>query len=171
MKKFKMKSLLFVFAFTSATFVGCSSPASDEAVDNNSTMGESEVMPKEDTVRINLGSNDSMKFDMTEINVFEGQIVVLTLQHNGTMPINAMGHNFVLLTQGTSVADFATEAVTAPDNQYIPANSKSIIAHTKLLGGGESDVITFAAPQKGTYDFLCSFPGHYSMMSGKFNVK
>ena len=28
-----------------------------------------------------------------------------------------------------------------------------------MLGGGESDTITFDAPEPGTYIFFCSFPG------------
>jgi azurin len=39
------------------------------------------------------------------------------------------------------------------------------------LGGGETDVIEFQAPPAGEYEFLCSFPGHYAMMRGKFVVK
>ena len=40
-----------------------------------------------------------------------------------------------------------------------------------MIGGGETDVIEFPAPEKGTYEFLCSFPGHYGMMKGKFIVE
>ena len=47
----------------------------------------------------------------------------------------------------------------------------SIIAATKLLGGGETDTVIFDAPAAGTYEFLCSFPGHYAIMKGKFIVE
>jgi len=51
--------------------------------------------------------------------------------------------------------------------------SDVIIAHTKLLGPGESDTITFKAPtKKGRYVFLCSFPGHYQIgMKGYMVVR
>ncbi|HBX64839.1 MAG TPA: azurin, partial [Balneolaceae bacterium] len=26
-------------------------------------------------------------------------------------------------------------------------------------------------PEAGTYDFICSFPGHYALMKGKFIVE
>ena len=29
----------------------------------------------------------------------------------------------------------------------------------------------FLPPKKGVYDFICSFPGHYAMMKGKFIVE
>ena len=41
----------------------------------------------------------------------------------------------------------------------------------KLIGGGEETTVTFDAPAKGTYDFICSFPGHYALMKGKFIVE
>ena len=46
-----------------------------------------------------------------------------------------------------------------------------VIVYTKLLGGGESDTITFDAPEKGYYTFLCTFPGHWGLMKGKLVVK
>jgi azurin len=38
-----------------------------------------------------------------------------------------------------------------------------VLAHSKLLGPSESEVVTFNAPYiPGEYLYLCSFPGHYS---------
>ena len=87
------------------------------------------------------------------------------------MPKTAMGHNFVLLKNGTDVAAFGMKAIEAGiDKDHIPA-SNAIIANTKLIGGGEETTVTFDAPAKGTYDFICSFPGHYALMKGKFIVE
>lgn len=116
-----------------------------------------------------ISSNDQMKFDLSEIKVKAGEKIKLTLKHTGNLKKNAMGHNFVLLTKGTDVATFAQKAMNEKDNEYIP--SSGVIAHTKLIGGGESTTIEFTAPKKGTYDFICSFPGHYAMMKGKFIVE
>ncbi len=127
----------------------------------------SEVTTPAKTIVIN--SNDQMRFDKSEIRVKAGEKIKLTLNHTGKLPKNAMGHNFVLLEKGVDMADFAMKAMNAKDNQYIPA--KGVIAHTKLIGGGESTTIEFTAPAKGTYEFLCSFPGHYAMMKGKFIVE
>jgi len=116
-----------------------------------------------------LNSNDQMKFDKTEIRVKAGEKIKLVLNHTGKLPKNAMGHNFVLLTKGTDVQKFATAAMNDKATEYIP--SKGVLAHTKLIGGGESTTIEFTVPAKGTYDFICSFPGHYAMMKGKFIVE
>jgi azurin len=89
----------------------------------------------------------------------------------GQLPVEAMGHNFVLLKQGTDLASFATKAVEYPDNGYIPEGTDKVIAQTEMIGGGEVTSVTFEAPAAGTYDFICSFPGHYIQMQGKFIVE
>ena len=40
-----------------------------------------------------------------------------------------------------------------------------------MIGGGQTTSITFTAPAAGTYDFICSFPGHSGLMKGKFIVE
>lgn len=114
-----------------------------------------------------------MKFDKKEIRVKLGQIVKLTLKHIGTMPKNAMGHNFVLLKKGVNINEFGNSAAKAKAPDYdIPQHLKhDVIVHTKMIGGGKSVTIKFLTPQKGSYHFLCSFPGHYGMMKGYFIVE
>lgn len=118
-----------------------------------------------------IESNDRMQFDIKEIKVKAGETIKLTLKHVGKMPVQAMGHNWVLLESGIKVNEFAMDAAKARDNDYIPKDSKDVIVTTKLLGGGEEDTITFEAPEKGTYMFLCSFPGHFGLMQGTFIVE
>lgn len=118
-----------------------------------------------------ITANDNMKFDKRKIRVHSGQKVKLTFKHIGKMDKQIMGHNFVLLKKGVHLVTFGIEASKARKTEYIPAGTDDVIAYTKLLGGGETDVIEFDAPEKGTYEFLCSFPGHYAMMKGKFIVE
>ncbi len=119
-----------------------------------------------------LNANDAMQFDKKEFKVKAGQKVKLTLKHTGKFAKNAMGHNFVLLKPGTDLQAFASKANMASSTEYIPkSEAASIVAHTKLIGGGESDTIEFTAPKKGTYTYICSFPGHYGIMQGKFIVE
>lgn len=119
---------------------------------------------------ITVEANDRMQFDTKEIKVKAGEEIILTLKHVGKMPKQAMGHNWVLLKDGVVVKDFAMEAMKARDNDYLPKDSKDVIVATELLGGGESDTITFEAPEKGTYTFICTFPGHYGIMQGTLVV-
>lgn len=174
MKRLPLKTMFVAVAISGALFTSCSDKK-DTAVTTETTAAPEAAVEdeaaKQDTIKITLNANDKMQFDQTELNVYAGQTVELTLNHTGTMPKEAMGHNFTLLANGTDMAKFGEEAAKNKENDYLPTDMSSVLAHTDLIGGGESTTITFAAPEKGTYDFLCSFPGHYSIMKGKFNVK
>ena len=128
---------------------------------DNSTSTSNEIL---------LLTDDRMKFDQNVLNAKVGQKITLTLKHGGKMDKSIMGHNFVLLKKNVDLAKFSQEAVQSASNDYIPSNSKDIIAHTKMLGGGESDTITFEAPAKGSYVYVCSFPGHFALMRGILRV-
>ncbi|SBV49868.1 electron transfer protein azurin I [Xanthomonas bromi] len=85
------------------------------------------------------------------------------------MAATVMGHNWVL----TKSADFQAVAnagvrSTLADS-YLPKADPRVIAHTKVIGGGDSTTVSFPTGQlsKGTdYTFFCSFPGHWAMMKG-----
>jgi azurin len=172
-----MKSKLLVFAACSMLI---SMAACNNGETNNTTTGTDTTTsattqnaePVSDTAYVELTANDQMQYDKNSITVKQGQTVVLTLKHVGTATKQAMGHNFVLLKPGTDFADFGQAAAAAADNDYIPQSKADVIvAHTKLLAGGESDTITFPAPEKGDYPFMCSFPGHWATMKGIFTVE
>lgn len=119
-------------------------------------------------------ANDSMKFNLTRVEVRAGQQVKVILTNIGSMPKAAMGHNWVLLAKGADGKAFADAAVGAAATDYIPAAlASSVIAHTKMLGPKQTDEISFTAPtEPGEYTFLCSFPAHYvAGMHGVLVVK
>ncbi len=122
-------------------------------------------------IEIKITGNDQMQFNVKVIRVKEGQKVTVVLEHIGTMKVNIMGHNFVLLKQGIDIGDFGSQASAAKDTNYIPNDGNDVIVHTKMIGGGETTSVTFNAPSKGEYNFICSFPGHYGLMQGKFIVE
>jgi azurin len=125
-------------------------------------------------VKLELTGNDQMQFSVKALEVTEGQKVTLSFKHIGQLPVVAMGHNVVILKPGTELPAFAAKCAPAKDHGYIPQDEESkalIIAHTKMLGGGESDEITFTAPAPGAYPFLCTFPGHFAIMQGVLTVK
>ena len=171
MKNFKFKSVLAIMALSLLSLTSCKDEKKADAATDVTATEEVVTPEKMETVDVTLNSNDAMQYDKSEITVKEGQTVVLTLHHTGKLPVAAMGHNFVLLNQGVVMADFAAEAVKAKATDYIPNDGKDVIAHTKTIGGGETTTVTFTAPAKGTYDYLCSFPGHYAMMKGKLIVE
>ena len=122
---------------------------------------------------IAITANDAMQFNLKEITATPGEKLSVKLSHIGKLPKAAMGHNWVLFS-ATSDADVQKIAMECMKNapEYLPKDRSVVLAHTKLLGGGESDVITFTAPDKpGAYPYICTFPGHFSMMKGKLIVK
>jgi azurin len=124
--------------------------------------------------KIEITGNDQMQYNIKAFEVTEGQKVVLSFKHIGQLPAIAMGHNVVILKSGTAVPAFATKCAPAKDTGYIPQDEESkkqMVAHTKMLGGGESEEITFTAPAAGDYPFICSFPGHFAIMQGVMTVK
>lgn len=134
--------------------------------------------PKEDTqaskpepVTLTIEGNDQMKYNKEEMRVKAGQEVTLVLKHVGEMDIKAMGHNWCLLKKGVDMKEFAMEAMKATDNQYIPVGTNKLITHTDMIGGGQETSVTFTAPKKGTYDYVCTFPGHFATMNGKLIVE
>jgi azurin len=123
---------------------------------------------------LELTANDSMKFSATRFEVKAGQDVKVILTNIGSMPKQAMGHNFVLLKKGADVEAFDKAAVGAAATDHVPAAMQDqIIAHTKLLGPKQSDEISFKAPtEPGEYTFICSFPAHLQAgMKGVLVVK
>ncbi|HRP32679.1 MAG TPA: azurin [Agriterribacter sp.] len=128
--------------------------------------------PAAEGVTLEITGDDAMKYDKTELRAKAGQKVTLTLHHSGKLAKEAMGHNIVILKTGTDIAAFAAKAVEAKANDYFPeSEAANVIAHTKVIGGGESVTIEFTAPAAGTYPFICSFPGHYGFMKGEFIVE
>jgi len=123
-------------------------------------------------VQLTLEGSDQMKFNKKTLKAKAGSEIELTLKHVGEMSKQAMGHNFVLLNKGVDMMEFGERAAGASDNGYIPTDAgDDVIAHTEMIGGGESATVTFIAPEKGEYDFICSFPGHVALMKGKFIVE
>lgn len=115
---------------------------------------------------VEIQADDKMRFDVTAFEARPGQKIAVTLKNVGTTPKFSMGHNFVMLDRGVNtqnVQKFLDAASTEAAHDYVPPGSKEVLAHTKLLGPGESDTVTFSAPfVPGEYLYICSFPGHYS---------
>ena len=125
---------------------------------------------------VSISANDQMKFDTTDINGAVGQKITLTLTNDGSLPKAVMAHNLVVLKPGTDVEAFiaAASAKARAADGYLPddAQAGQMIVHTKLLGPGEEDTITFTPTAAGVYEYVCTFPGHTAAgMRGKIIVQ
>lgn len=123
--------------------------------------------------QLEITADDTMRFNVTELSATSGQETTLVFTNLGKLPKAAMGHNFVLLKPGSDLATFGNAAIAAAANEYIPTNPElaaQVVAHTKVLGPGEKESITFTLSEPGTYPFVCSFPGHWAIMKGVLTV-
>ena len=122
-----------------------------------------------------VSGNDTMQFDVKTFEVKAGEPVTLTLKNTGKFPKITMGHNLVVLKKGISAIAFGQKAMGAGANatNALPDSVKEdVLANTKLLGPGESDTVKFTAPtEPGSYEYVCTFPGHFVMMRGTMTVK
>jgi azurin len=181
-----MKRLFFVPAAAALLFLAsCGGNGSNEnnnttSADTTSTSSSAATteekpgadIPGIDTVavtdHIKLDGMDDMKYDRTLFKVKAGQKITLDFKNIGKQPAAAMSHNVVILRPGTDVQAFGEAAIPAAKTEHIPPSmTEDVIAHTKLLGPGQSDQITFTLPDAGVYDFICTFPGHFGTMRGK----
>jgi len=123
---------------------------------------------------IPIVTGDNMKYSVPEIDATPGEELKVVLTSNSSQPREAMAHNFVLLDKDADIGDFMQAAVAAKADGYLPKELLGeVIAHTKLLGGGQSDEVAFKAPTApGEYPYFCTFPGHYlTGMHGTLVVK
>jgi azurin len=125
-----------------------------------------------DVCQLNVNATDQMRFEQQTLQV-EAQCteVEVTLHNTGKLPVNIMGHNWVL-TRTADVAAVANAGMAAGlANNYQVPGDKRIIASTKILGGGEKSTVQFSTTQLApgvSYSYFCSAPGHFSIMKGRF---
>lgn len=164
-----MKKTVTALAFLSlvALTVACNKKDTTVTPANDTTTEQATTTEANDTFTVEIEANDAMQFSQNEIKVQVGELVTLKLVHTGKMAKEVMGHNFVLLNKGVDFNAFAQKAALEKDNEYIPVDTGAdVIAFTKMIGGGETATVDFTITEAGTYEFLCTFPGHSALMKG-----
>jgi len=121
-----------------------------------------------------ITANDAMQFDKKTISVPAScSTFTVTLKNIGKLPRSAMGHDWVLTRKADKQAVLSAGAAAGLDHGYLKAGDKRVIAHTRLLGGGQADSATFAVAdlKQGPFEYFCSFPGHAALMTGTLVVQ
>lgn len=172
-----MKFLNILAALSLVLFIGCGGGDTDE-------QQQTETAETDEVRTIEVIGIDQMKFVVEEnqegisvgdpvrddllllesITAQPGERIRIVLTTRSQLPESAMAHNWLLLTQDADVQAFADAAIKAKDNDYVPNDMmEQVIAQTGLASGGETTEVTFTAPEEtGTYEYLCTFPGHFS---------
>jgi azurin len=155
------------------TLIACGGGQKDTGFDTDTEELSSEPVKatspvdESDTIRIvALGANmTEMKFDTKSIKVPAGKEITILLVNESTDA--TMPHNIVFIEEGTA-NEVGQGGVTFKDNGYINPEDENVIAHSPLVQIGETAYFTFTTPAAGDYEFICSYPGHWGMMKGKF---
>ncbi len=118
---------------------------------------------------LTVGTIPGMKYDVTELEVKAGSKVKLIFNNLD----DDMTHNLVIVEPGTAdevgLAAFSL-GVKASQMSYVP-NSNKVLFHTTLLQPESSQTIYFTAPTKpGNYSYVCTYPGHHTLMRGILKV-
>jgi azurin len=93
----------------------------------------------------------------------------INLKAQGTMSKAVMGHNLVITKEADKEAVNTDGSTAGAASNYIKAKDTRVIAHTIVIGGGESASTKFDVKKlsaKDKYVFFCSFPGHAGIMKG-----
>lgn len=137
----------------------------------NRVAASEKVVPKNATVLTIRVVEEQMKYDKRMITVKAGQLVVLTLENP-----DIMQHNIVICKPGTAekvgkAADAMARDPKSVEKHYVP-QLPEVLASSILVNPGESYTLEFVAPtQPGDYPFVCTFPGHWSIMRGVVRVE
>ena len=122
-----------------------------------------------------IEGNDAMQYNVGSIAIPASCTEFkITLNHPGKMPAAAMGHNVVITTMADMQAVAADGMGAGASADYVKPGDTRVIAHSKVIGGGESTSVSFATSKLksgGPYEFFCSFPGHSAMMKGTIAVQ
>ena len=117
---------------------------------------------------ITIGTKPGLKFDLSEIQVKAGSKVKFVFNNNDDML-----HNCVITLPGAAnkVGETALNlGLKGAEMNYIP-DMKEVLYHTGLMQPESSEALYFVAPAKaGDYQYVCTFPGHHTLMQGKMKV-
>ena len=124
---------------------------------------------------VTVDSTDQMSFNTKAIEIDKScKAFTVNLEHSGSLPKSVMGHN-VVISKESDMQGIATDGMSVGiDKDYVKEGDARVIAHTKIIGAGEKDSVTFDVSKldpNEKYGFFCSFPGHIGMMKGTVTLK
>lgn len=120
-------------------------------------------------IRIRTLQNE-MKYDLKTFSVQAGKPVVIIFENP-----DFMQHNIVITVPGgmEAVGHAADKLAADPKGAslgYVP-NVPQVLFHTRLVNPRETVRLEFTAPDTpGDYPYVCTFPGHWSLMNGVMKV-
>lgn len=117
---------------------------------------------------VTISTKPGLKYDTEKVEVRAGSRVKWVFNNNDDML-----HNCVIVKPGAAnaVGNAAMRLnLNGAKMQYVPV-SADVLFHTNILQPESAEAIYFTAPtEPGDYTFVCTFPGHASLMQGTLKV-
>ncbi|MSU48355.1 MAG: dehydrogenase, partial [Opitutus sp.] len=116
---------------------------------------------------------EQMRYDTPRIVVEAGRPFEIIFENPDVMP-----HNLVIVKPdtrakiGAAAMELAPEFIDRSGRAWVP-DSKDIIAATKLIEPSRSETLRIpgnAMRTEGVYEYVCTFPGHWTVMFGQLVV-
>ena len=111
---------------------------------------------------------EQLRFDTKRLVIAAGKPFQVVFENPDALP-----HNLVFVQPDTAQAvatAVQTQLPTQLDAQgraYLPEGDTRIWGATKLLEAGQKEALILTAPaDEGSYEFVCTFPGHWAIMRG-----
>jgi azurin len=118
---------------------------------------------------IAIGTKAVLKFDVEQVEVKAGSKIKLIFSNLD----DDMTHNLVIVEPETAdeIGNLAIKlGMKGSQLSYVPNNAK-VLFHTSLVQPSTSETIYFVAPTKaGNYTYVCTYPGHHTVMQGILKV-
>ena len=115
---------------------------------------------------------EQMRYDTTRLVVEAGKPFEIIVENTDAMP-----HNLVFVQPGArqEVAEAAQnmkpDALDKKGRAFVPKDHAKIIEASKLIEPGQKETLKLTAPAtEGDYEYVCTFPGHWTLMWGKLIV-
>jgi plastocyanin len=112
-----------------------------------------------------------MRYDVPRLIVPAGKSFEIIFENPDVMP-----HNLVVVEPGarerigTAAMTLPPEHVDRSGRAWVP-ESREIIAATKMLETGQSETLRLRPiREEGVYEYVCTFPGHWTVMYGQLVV-
>jgi plastocyanin len=128
-----------------------------------SPLTETEKVPREILIK-----TPGLLFDVVRFKVEPGEAVKITLENT-----DEMSHNMLITKPGAreEVVSMAMKLIDQQgENDFVP-KTDLVLDYIPMLKPGEKMSIIFTAPEKeGVYPYVCTFPGHGTIMYGAIYV-
>jgi len=117
---------------------------------------------------LSIGTKPGLKYDLTKFQVKAGSKIRLLFNNNDDML-----HNLVIVKPKTvaKVGEAAFKMdLDGEAKAYVP-DLEEVLFHTGLMQPESQETIYFVVPSTpGDYTFVCTYPGHYTLMQGIIKV-